>query len=92
MSNETRILPDMSELLARLAALEADNAKLRTQANTARRVTFKVTEKGAVSLYGLGRFPVTLYLSQWEALLAHADQLKTYLDANRAVLATKTHD
>lgn len=51
-----------ADLLARLAQLEAENAKLK-QAQTAR-ISLKVSEKGAVSVYGLGRFPVTLYRGQ----------------------------
>jgi hypothetical protein len=51
-----------ADLLARLAQLEAENAKLK-QAQQAR-ISLKVSEKGAVSLYGLGRFPLTCYASQ----------------------------
>lgn len=52
-------------------------------------VRFKVSEKGAVSVYGMGRFPVTLYLEQWERLLAHADELREFLKANRSQLKVK---
>jgi len=49
----------------------------------------KVSEKGAVSVYSIGRFPVTLYSSQWEALLARADEIRAFIAANRDKLATK---
>lgn len=55
----------------------------------ANRLSLKVTDKGGVSCYGLGRFPVTLYLSQWERLLAAASDITAFIEANRASLATK---
>lgn len=61
--------------------------KMRTA--PANRLSLKVTEKGGVSCYGLGRFPVTLYLSQWERLLAAKDDIAAFIEANRALLATK---
>src|SRR5688572_26663423 len=51
-----------------------------------RSVSFKVSEKGAVSVYGLGRFPVTLYQEQWLKLLATADEIKTFIEEKRAKL------
>lgn len=60
-------------------------------AQPARKLTFKVTDKGGLSVYGLGRFPTTLYKSQWERLL-DADtvaQLKAFMAANDKLLATK---
>ena len=50
---------------------------------------FKVSEKGAVSVYGLGRFPVTLYLEQWHKLLSHAEELRAFIEANKGELKTK---
>jgi hypothetical protein len=50
---------------------------------------FKVSEKGAVSVYGLGRFPVTLYLEQWHKLLSQADELRAFIEANKGQLKTK---
>jgi hypothetical protein len=50
----------------------------------------KVTEKGAVSMYGLGRFPVTLYYSQWVKLIERVDGLKAFLEANKSKLSIKT--
>lgn len=72
------------ELLARIAELEKANATKRSA-----HVSFKVSDKGAVSVYGLGRFPVTLYGSQWEALLGKVDDLRAFITANAARLTTK---
>jgi len=52
-------------------------------------LTAKVSAKGAVSVYGLQRFPVTLYAEQWEALLEKAPSIQAFIKANRAQLATK---
>jgi hypothetical protein len=52
-------------------------------------LSFKVSEKGAVSVYGLGRFPVTLYLEQWDALLSRAPELRDFIKANKSKLKTK---
>lgn len=49
----------------------------------------KVSTKGCVSAYGLGRWPVTLYASQWESLLSNADNIKTFIQDNKALLAAK---
>ena len=70
------------ELLAFIATMKAQPA---------RKITAKVSEKGAMSVYGLGRFPVTLYRSQWERLLddATVTDLKAFMAANRALLADK---
>jgi hypothetical protein len=48
-----------------------------------------VSEKGGVSVYGLGRFPVTLYQEQWDTLLSHTAELREFIDANKAKLKTK---
>ena len=50
---------------------------------------FRVSEKGGVSVYGLGRFPVTLYYEQWNRLLAAADELKVFLEENKSKLKLK---
>ncbi len=59
------------------------------KARPASRVSLKVTEKGGVSLYGLGRFPVTLYASQWDRLISEIETIRAFIDTNRASLATK---
>ena len=76
-----------SDLLARLAALEAENAKLKEGRNRA--LSLKVSAKGAVSVYGMGRFPLTLYSGQWEKLFSMVDQIKAFIEANKDKLATK---
>jgi len=57
------------------------------QSAPARKLSMKVSAKGALSVYGLGRFPVTLYASQWTRLLSSADDIRAFLDANKALLA-----
>ena len=74
--------PTYEELKARLAELESK--KQRTGA-----MQFKVSEKGGVSVYGLGRFPVTLYFEQWTRLLDQADQLRSFLAENKERLKLK---
>jgi hypothetical protein len=77
-----------SDLQAELERLRAENESLK--AGRARgAVSLKVSEKGAVSLYGLGRFPVTLYKEQWERLLGQADQIRAFISENDAKLKSK---
>ena len=80
------VLPNIT---AENEALKAQIAELQAKLASKSKVSFKVTEKGGVSVYGLGRFPVTLYGSQWNSLLAKADELKAFLQANESKLATK---
>ena len=75
---------DTQALLARIAQLEAALAN-----KNARAVTLKVSEKGAVSAYGMGRFPVTLYAQQWEKLLGMADEIREFIAENKRKLSTK---
>jgi hypothetical protein len=53
------------------------------------KLTMKVSEKGALSVYGMGRWPVTLYRGQWERLLAHRDELLAFIEANASLLSVK---
>jgi hypothetical protein len=79
--------PD-SDLRVELERLRAENEALKT--GRARGVvSLKVSEKGAVSLYGLGRFPVTLYKEQWERLLSQADQIRAFIAENEGKLKAK---
>ena len=71
-----------------LERLRAENERLRTR-RAAGEVTMRVSEKGGVSIYGLGRFPVTLYQEQWEKLLAHAEEIRTFIAENRDRLKKK---
>jgi hypothetical protein len=70
-------------MAARIAELEARVTKGGA-------LRFKVSEEGAVSVYGLGRFPVTLYLEQRENLLSHTDELRQFIESNRAHLKIRT--
>ena len=58
-------------------------------ANAPKRLTMKVSEKGALSIYGLGRFPVTLYRGQWERLATTMPDIKVFMAQNASLLATK---
>jgi hypothetical protein len=75
------------DLQKELEKLRAENAALKR--TSSRGLSLKVSEKGALSVYGLGRFPVTLYKEQWEKLLAMADDIRTFISANQAALKTK---
>jgi hypothetical protein len=71
--------PSYEELKARLAELEKQGGARRTGA-----LEFRVGEKGGVSVYGLGRFPVTLYYEQWVRLLDATPDLRKFLEASKA--------
>jgi hypothetical protein len=75
------------ELQAEVARLRAENEALKQKRSSA--VSMKVSEKGGVSVYGLGRFPVTLYQEQWIKLLALADDIRAFITENRAKLKVK---
>jgi hypothetical protein len=75
------------DVQAELARLRAENESLKKTRSSA--VSMKVSEKGAVSVYGLGRFPVTLYQEQWLKLLALAEQIKEFIAENKARLKVK---
>ena len=83
---------DVLELLERVKNLESENTQLKTQAKSGVGLTMKVSQKGAISVYGMGRFPVTLYASQWERIdqeLIQSGQLADFIDENRSSLASK---
>ncbi len=75
------------EMMQELERLKAENAALK--ARSAKGLSLKVSEKGAVSVYGLGRFPVTLYKEQWGKLLDMADDIRTFIKENEPQLKTK---
>ena len=79
--------PTKEELLARIAELEKQAGGKRSG-----RMEFKVSEKGGVSVYGLGRFPVTLYYEQWTRLLESVDALRSFLEENKSRLKLKSSD
>lgn len=74
-----KVKPSYEELQARIAELESASPA----------IDFKVGSKGGVSVYGLGRFPVTLYYEQWVRLLDHAEPLRAFLEENKDRLKIK---
>jgi hypothetical protein len=74
--------PTYEELKARLAELEKSPRRTGS-------LEFRVGEKGGVSVYGLGRFPVTLYYEQWQRLLGASDKLREFLEENKSKLKLK---
>ena len=75
------------ELKAELDRLKKENEALKARGSRA--VSLKVSEKGGVSVYGLGRFPVTLYKEQWMKLLEMADEIRRFIDEHASELKTK---
>ena len=75
------------DLQAELARLKEENERLKSQ--KARGMSLKVSAKGALSVYGLGRFPVTLYKEQWQKLLAMSDEIRAFLKENDPHLKSK---
>jgi hypothetical protein len=75
------------ELQAEIERLRAENEALKRPEKG--KLSMKVSEKGALSVYGMGRFPVTLYKEQWLRLLAVADELEAFIKANNDRLKTK---
>jgi hypothetical protein len=75
------------DIQAELERLRAENEALKKVGRG--KLSMKVSEKGALSVYGMGRFPVTLYKEQWLKLLGMADDIKAFIEANNARLKTK---
>ena len=75
------------DMKAELERLRSENAALKKGASGA--IRMKVSEKGALSVYGMGRFPVTLYKEQWLRLLNISDQIRTFIAENDAQLKAK---
>ena len=75
------------DLKAQIERLQAENAALKKDATSG--IRMKVSEKGALSVYGMGRFPVTLYKEQWLKLLNMSDDIRAFIAANEAALKTK---
>ena len=75
------------DLKAELERLKAENERLKNQRG--RSMSLKVSEKGGLSVYGLGRFPVTLYKEQWTKLLAMADEIRAFIKEHDAELKAK---
>jgi len=75
----------------KLARLEAENKSLKDQIEQRKpgQLRLKISEKGGLSVYGLGRFPVTLYKEQWKRLLEHVEEIKSFLEQHEQQLKTK---
>jgi hypothetical protein len=80
-------MPTEEEMQAEIERLRAENEAVKKPAHG--QMFLKVSEKGALSVYGLGRFPVTLYREQWEKLLAMADQIRQFIHDNTDLLKKK---
>lgn len=87
MNDQTQAT-DLAALLARLQQLEAENTALRSNASA--RLSFKVSEKGAISIYGFGQWPKTFYRTEIERILDAAPAIRDFIKAHASVLATKT--
>ena len=82
---EMKLSPE--QMMAIIAKQQAELEALKRK--PAGRLSMKVSEKGAISVFGLQRFPVTLYASQWERILGMADEIRDFIKTNKAMLASK---
>lgn len=80
-------MSESNNMKEELEKLRAENAALKK--TSSRGLSLKVSQKGALSLYGMGRFPVTLYKEQWLKLLDMADNIRAFIDANGEALKSK---
>jgi len=80
-------MPTQEEMQAEIERLKAENENLKKPVRGT--LALKVSEKGALSVYGMGRFPVTLYREQWEKLLGMSDQIRDFIQQNDATLKKK---
>jgi hypothetical protein len=93
MSDHEEIMAELAKLrseneaLREIVKLRAENSEIRKTASQG--LSLKVSGKGGVSVYGLGRFPVTLYREQWHRLLALADDIRAFISANEDKLKTR---
>jgi hypothetical protein len=78
---------DQSDMEAELERLRTENALLKSKSKS--KLSLKVSEKGGVSLYGVGRFPVTLYKEQWLKILASAQEIEMFIHENEGKLKVK---
>ncbi len=78
------------DLKSEIERLKSENERLKNRGP--RGTSLKVSEKGGVSVYGLGRFPVTLYKEQWAKLLDMADDIRAFIQENDAKLKTKSDE
>jgi len=86
----SQVLPNLAAEIEALKAIVAKQQEMLALANKPKALTMKVSEKGALSIYGLGRFPITLYRGQMERLLDHAPTIRAFIKANEAGLSVKS--
>jgi hypothetical protein len=86
MSKET-VMSDDDDMRAEIERLRVENARLKARASGSARL--KVSEKGGVSVYGLGKFPVTLYKEQWLRLLDMTEEIRAFIKDSEAALKVK---
>jgi len=84
----SKLSESAEDLKAELERLRAENESLK-QGPRRGSLSLKISEKGALSVYGLGRFPVTLYKEQWLKLLGISDDIKKFIEDNNQSLKTK---
>jgi hypothetical protein len=83
--SKPQLSPEVQAMMAEIARLKAENEAL-TKSKPESKPSIRVTDKGGISVYGIGRFPVTLYRKQWVKLLALADEIRAVIEANTARL------
>jgi len=84
--------PEVDVMAAEIARLKAELAAAQNKGKPSPKVYFKVSEKGCLSVYGMGRWPVTLYRGQWELLLSKAEEIKAFIAAHGDKLAVKVSE
>lgn len=80
-------MSEEQDLQAELERLRAENEALRSE--KAKSVQLRVSQKGAVSLYGIRRFPVTFYADEWDTILGMADEIRRFIEEHQGELKTK---
>ncbi len=80
-------MSDDATMKEELEKLRAENAALKK--SSSKGLSMRVSQKGALSIYGLGRFPVTLYKEQWKRLLDMSDEIRAFIEANDTELRSK---